>query len=182
MEELVFMVKGSSPEPYKVTFTKNKNNINAFCTCLAGENGQYCKHRFAIMAGDGKAVVSSNKDKVVIVKSWLPGSDLEEALMELAEAEHEHEKAKKRLTAAKKNVARALHRTGYGETMANEKRLQEAIDDGEELKVIYQGGSQPGSLREIAPISLKNGKVSARCFTSNAVKSFLLEKISIVDA
>ena len=108
MEEIIFKVKGSSPEPYKVTFTKSKNNINAFCTCPAGEYGQYCKHRFAIMAGESKAVVSSNKDQVMVVKSWLPGSDLEEALMELAEAEHEHDKAKKRLAVAKKNIARAM--------------------------------------------------------------------------
>jgi uncharacterized Zn finger protein len=108
MDKIVFEVKGSAPEPYQVTFTKNENNINAFCTCPAGENGQYCKHRFAIMAGDAKAVVSSNRDQVTVVTSWLPGSDLEQAMMELAEAEHAHDKAKKRLTSAKKNVAKAM--------------------------------------------------------------------------
>ncbi len=107
MESIVFKVKGSSLEPYEVTFTKNGNNINAFCTCTAGENGQYCKHRFSIMAGDSEAVVSSNKYQVIVVKSWLLGSDLEKAMLELAEAEHEHDKAKKRL-AAKKNVARVM--------------------------------------------------------------------------
>ena len=60
------------------------------------------------MAGDSKAVTSSNKEQVMVVKSWLPGSDLEEALMELAESEHEHDKARKRLTAAKKSIARAM--------------------------------------------------------------------------
>ena len=108
MEEIIFKVKGSAPESYKVTFTKNQNNINAFCTCPAGNSGQYCKHRFAIMAGDNKAVVSSNKEQVLVIKSWLPGSDLEEALMKLAEAEHEYDQAKKRLTTAKKNLARAM--------------------------------------------------------------------------
>ncbi len=108
MEEMVFLVKGSLPEPYKVTFTKSYKKINAFCTCPAGKNGLYCKHRFSIMAGDHKAVVSANKEKVKVVESWLPGSDLEAALMELVEAEHAHDKSKKRLTAAKKSVARAM--------------------------------------------------------------------------
>lgn len=108
MEEIIFKVKGSSLEPYKVTFTKNKNNINAFCTCPAGENGQYCKHRFAIMAGDSKAVVSPNKEQVLVVKSWLIGSELEEALIRLTEAEHQHDMAKERLIAAKKDIARAM--------------------------------------------------------------------------
>lgn len=108
MESIIFKVKGSSSEPYEVTFTKNGNNVNAFCTCPAGENGQYCKHRFSIMAGDSEAVISSNGHQVIIVKSWLLGSDLEKAMLELAEAEHECDKAKKRLAAAKKNVAIAM--------------------------------------------------------------------------
>lgn len=65
--------------------------------------------------------------------------------------------------------------------MSTEDRLRKAIESGEVLKVIYHGGSQPGSLREIAPISINNGKVSARCYTSNAVKSFAVEKIVIVE-
>lgn len=66
--------------------------------------------------------------------------------------------------------------------MTTEERLKEAIGTGEILKVIYQGGSQPGSLREISPISIKDGKVRARCFSSNAVKLFVLEKIEIVES
>lgn len=65
--------------------------------------------------------------------------------------------------------------------MTTEKRLQEAIKDGEVLTVIYQGGSQPGALRKIAPISVKDGKVRARCLSSNAVKLFALDKINIID-
>ncbi len=65
--------------------------------------------------------------------------------------------------------------------VSTEDRLREAIESGEVLKVIYRGGSQPGTLREIAPISIKNNKVSARCYTSNANKSFALEKIVIVE-
>lgn len=65
--------------------------------------------------------------------------------------------------------------------MSTEDRLRQAIESGEVLKIVYHGGSQPGSLREIAPVSIKNGKVSARCFTSNSVKSFALEKIVVVE-
>jgi uncharacterized Zn finger protein len=110
MDQIEFLVQGLAPEPYETTFTRSGNNINAFCTCPAGENGQYCKHRFGILAGDSRAVVSANKDEVLIVQSWLPGSDLEEALMQMAEAEHDYDQAKKRLSEAKKGVARAMRR------------------------------------------------------------------------
>lgn len=110
MKEIEFLVQGSAPEPYRVSFVKDKNNLNAFCTCPAGENGQYCKHRFAILAGDSKAIVSKNKDQVTTVCGWLPGTDLESALTELAEAEHEYDAAKELFTIAKKRVAQAMRK------------------------------------------------------------------------
>lgn len=108
MNVIEFLVKGSAPEPYRVTFTKENDNLNAYCTCPAGENGQYCKHRLGILSGSIILIESKNKEQVTVVQSWLPGSDLEEALMELAAAEHEHDHAKKRLSIAKKNMAKAM--------------------------------------------------------------------------
>ena len=108
MKEIEFLVRGSAPEPYRVTFIKNENNLSAFCTCPAGENGQYCKHRFTILAGDAKAIISKNKEKVAAVLGWLSGTELESALIELAEAEHEYDAARERLTTAKKRAARAM--------------------------------------------------------------------------
>jgi uncharacterized Zn finger protein len=110
MKEIEFLVQGSAPEPYRVTFIKDKNNLNAFCTCPAGENGQYCKHRFAILAGDAKGITSMNEDLVATIRDWLPGTDLEDALMALAEAEHEYDVAKERLSAAKKKTAQAMRK------------------------------------------------------------------------
>lgn len=62
-----------------------------------------------------------------------------------------------------------------------QEKLQEATESGEVLKVKYHGGSQPGSIRDIAPISVKSGKVRARCYTSNAVKTFSIDKIEILE-
>jgi hypothetical protein len=47
MEEARFLVQGSAPSPCKVVFVKEDKNLTATCTCPAGQNGQYCKHRFA---------------------------------------------------------------------------------------------------------------------------------------
>ena len=107
MESIEFMVQGSALEPYHVVFTKEGNNLNAYCTCLAGENDLYCKHRFNILDGKTKAIVSNNLDQVPIIQSWLPGSDVEKALNLLGQAEKEYALAKKRVSEAKKNVARA---------------------------------------------------------------------------
>ncbi len=64
--------------------------------------------------------------------------------------------------------------------MTTEERLRKAVKDSEVLKIVYNGGSQPGTMREIAPISIKNGKIWAHCFMSNAVKLFIIEKITVL--
>lgn len=109
MEEIRFQVQGSAPEPYEVHFIKrSENNISAYCTCPAGDNGQYCKHRFNILAGLTDNIVSGNENQVKIIKSWLPGSDLESAMQKVEQLEKEFLKAKKALSAAKKKVAEAM--------------------------------------------------------------------------
>lgn len=59
--------------------------------------------------------------------------------------------------------------------------LTRAIQAGEILTIKYHGGSQPGAVREIAPISLSGQKLRARCYTSGAVKVFVVEKIEICE-
>jgi len=63
--------------------------------------------------------------------------------------------------------------------MAKQDILQEAIDEALVLTVKYHGGSQPGTIRQISPISISNGKIRAICLSSNAVKTFVIDKIEI---
>ncbi len=108
MDRIEFLVQGSASEPYKVTFQHTGTNLTAYCTCPAGENGQYCKHRFRILNGETTGIVSKNVREVSLVASWLPGSDVELAIREVSSAEKEVEKATKVLSAAKKKLATTL--------------------------------------------------------------------------
>lgn len=105
-----FFVQGSSATPYRVSFTLNEGNLNAFCTCPAGKNGQFCKHRMSILRGESDTIVSSNKGEVSIIRDWLAGSDVEMAIHEIAEAEYGADEAKRRLVQAKRNLAKAMHK------------------------------------------------------------------------
>jgi len=104
-----FFVQGSAAEPYRVTFKKESNNLNAYCTCPAGQNGMYCKHRFNILKGNTKGIVSDNQSDVAEVTSWLPGTDVEAAIKEVDLLEAEFARIKKQLSAAKKRVARSMY-------------------------------------------------------------------------
>lgn len=109
MQEISFEVQGSASEPYSVVFVKRSGaNLSAYCSCPAGENGQYCKHRFNILDGVTKGIVSDNLEDVKIVQSWLAGTDVEKALVKMRELQSEAEKIKKALSAAKKEVAKTM--------------------------------------------------------------------------
>ena len=102
--KLTFLVQGSAQEPYEVSFIKHNDNLNAYCTCPAGALGQFCKHKFNILEGSSKAVVSDNTSKVEIVPTWLAGSDV----IALYEVQSELSKLKKKLSLARKEVARVM--------------------------------------------------------------------------
>lgn len=108
MSEINFLVQGSAADPYEITFIKDGDNLTALCTCPAGINGKHCKHRFGILDGSTKGIVSDNLNDVKTVGIWLSGTDIEEAVVELRKAERLFEAAKKDLSAAKKKVARVM--------------------------------------------------------------------------
>lgn len=109
MEQIVFLVKGSSAEPYEITFIKDGDSLTAICTCPAGTYGNFCKHRMAILGGDAKAITSANANQVATVVEWLPGTDVAAAIEELREAEKISDPDKNVLNTAKRKLARAMN-------------------------------------------------------------------------
>ncbi len=106
-----FLVQGSASEPYQTVFDKKDDKITATCSCPAGVKGpmgMFCKHRFRILQGDTDGIVSTNGEEVKIVQGWLAGTDIEIAVHKLAEGEAELERAKKKVAAAKKALARVM--------------------------------------------------------------------------
>lgn len=103
-----FEVKGSASEPYQVLIKKDDSNLSAFCTCPAGKNGMHCKHRISILLGISKGIVSDNISDVTEVASWVPGSDVEDALNVIEELEDEFARIKRKLSAAKKALSKAM--------------------------------------------------------------------------
>lgn len=109
MEQLVIHVKGSSPDPYEMTFIKDGASLTALCTCPAGTFGNLCKHRVAIIDGDAKAVVEEDAGRVSQVVEWLSGTDVESALKTLRDIESDKAAPKGDLVAAKRKLARAMN-------------------------------------------------------------------------
>ena len=68
----------------------------------------YCKHRFAILKGLEKGVVSENASDVAEVAGWLKGTDVEAAMIEVEDLEAKATQIKNTLSKAKKSLAKAM--------------------------------------------------------------------------
>ncbi len=102
---LHFLIQGSQPDPYVVTFQRHNRQVIAKCTCLAGENGQVCKHRLSLMEGDFRQVLSFDevdRDRLIVM---LADSELEEQYQAYLAAIDENEAATKRMKDRKKSLA-----------------------------------------------------------------------------
>lgn len=109
MQELTFLVKGSSKDPYEVIFIKDGDSLTAICNCPAGTYSNVCKHRVNILDGNSKSISSDNTDKVATVVEWLAGTDVEAALKELRAVEKLKDQDKTALNDAKRKLARAMN-------------------------------------------------------------------------
>ena len=107
MQELTFLVKGSSKDPYEVIFIKEGDSLTAICNCPAGTYGNVCKHRVNILDGSAKGLSSNNSDDVATIVTWLVGSDVEVALTELRAAEKSTDKVA--INDAKRKLARTMN-------------------------------------------------------------------------
>ncbi|MCP4299142.1 MAG: SWIM zinc finger family protein [Gammaproteobacteria bacterium] len=109
LNELTFLVKGSSADPYELTFIKDGDSLTALCSCPAGQYGNFCKHRIAILDGNGRAIVSENAAQLSTVVNWLQGTDVEAALTEFRNIEKSADAPKSALVTAKRKLARAMN-------------------------------------------------------------------------
>jgi NAD-dependent DNA ligase len=57
--------------------------------------------------------------------------------------------------------------------------LEAAARNGEVIRIVYHGGSQSGTAREVTPISVGEDRMRARDFASHATKVFMLDKITL---
>lgn len=110
MDTLNFKIQGSASDPYIITFTKEGNNLKAFCDCPAGQNWKHCKHRVGLLTGSTKGLVSDNSNELVTLQGMMEGTDLEVALGEYLKADEASTEAKKQLTKTKKVLVQAMHK------------------------------------------------------------------------
>ena len=72
-EGLSFTIRGSTGNTYFVTAQKSGSEVKVSCTCQAGQNGSWCKHRTALLDGDVSGLLSDNVSDVVMLSHMTAG-------------------------------------------------------------------------------------------------------------
>jgi uncharacterized Zn finger protein len=104
---LVFYSRGSSATPYEITVDRHDDIAMMRCDCAAGKQGQPCKHRLALLAGDTTALEGG--DDPTKIMNLIDGSELHRALLEWQRAEQEVEEAKGRASRWRHAVGRLMN-------------------------------------------------------------------------
>ncbi len=112
--EIVLKARSSSqPEPYSVVFRWEERTLKVRCSCPAGELGQMCKHKTALLLNDSTMLFDKRQaDSLGKVSTWVSSTSIPSLLTKLRETELETEqaiaRAKKALASAKQSIARQL--------------------------------------------------------------------------
>lgn len=107
---LELIVKGSSGNDYVVRLYREADSLHTSCTCPAGQNRTHCKHRLELMDGDlGRLVASEHGALREQIAEMIHGTNVEQALKDLREAEVFEKAAMARLKQAKKALDQAMH-------------------------------------------------------------------------
>jgi uncharacterized protein (DUF983 family) len=74
------------------------------------------------------------------------------------------------------------YKEGLKFMQTREELLKKAIDTGEVIKIRYNGGSQPGTIREITPLKIDGAYLEAFCSTQKRNRTFVISKIEVVSS
>lgn len=106
-------VTGSKGDIYRVSFTRGENGVRVQCTCKAGENGQFCRHRLALLAGDRFAMVDAGASSALDeALSWPEFVSIKQEIVKLQGVQEQIEALEKIKASLKRVVAKACGAKG----------------------------------------------------------------------
>ncbi|NLW84868.1 MAG: hypothetical protein GXY41_10790 [Phycisphaerae bacterium] len=108
-KHITLLAKSSSGYFYNVEVYFEENNILAYCSCQAGENGMLCKHVKGIINGDDTILYDTKQKKELEqICNHLPETAIPLLVSEIKNTEDLLEEAKRNAKKAKKNLEKVL--------------------------------------------------------------------------
>jgi len=83
-----FKVLGSEGDIYEIGFTQSPQGLKVTCSCKAGQNGMFCRHRLQLLAGDFSELHEKSKvEELKEVLNWEELNPIKRNIDELNEVQ-----------------------------------------------------------------------------------------------
>jgi hypothetical protein len=110
MQSLSFNIQGSAPEPYEVIFYHVDGQLSGSCTCGAGRQSKYCKHRLDFLQGNINNIIEPNYKDVEMVFGWYSNSDIKSKIEEIDNFKSEIDALKAKQKESENELSKLLNR------------------------------------------------------------------------
>ena len=110
MKKISYKVQGSAKNPYSIIIKKNNNKIQCLCDCNAGRSKMHCKHWMGVFEGKKQEYIGISKEQLDELKSWLLGSDVEQAWNDYQIIKEKEDNLKKQIALEKKKIMKKLQK------------------------------------------------------------------------
>jgi DNA polymerase-3 subunit epsilon len=87
---LCFVVRGSTGNEYYVSARLAKGQLRMTCTCQAGQNGVWCRHRTALLHGESADLLSRNESDLQKLAGLAARFGVEKKSPEVVRPDHDH--------------------------------------------------------------------------------------------
>jgi DNA polymerase-3 subunit epsilon len=112
-DSLHFNVEGSTGNIYEIVAWRARSHFHMTCTCEAGKNGFFCKHRDALLNGIVDHLLSGNTADVARLVGMMSGTEAEQLFVSIQKRENLHCEDES-LKSARKALGFELGRPNYG--------------------------------------------------------------------
>jgi len=110
MKKISYKVQGSAKTPYSIVIKKNNNKIQCLCDCNAGRSKMHCKHWMGVFEGKKQEYIGISKEQLDELKSWLLGSDVEQAWNDYQKIKEKEDDLKKQIALEKNKIMKKLQK------------------------------------------------------------------------
>lgn len=110
VQKIRLVVQEGDSEPFEVVFQREGTNMSASCSCQQGDQSGLCSHRLTLLHGQlgDMMLLEGDEQDVERIPTLLPGTDIEQALKALEEAEELMKEAHEDYREAKEQMIDAM--------------------------------------------------------------------------
>jgi hypothetical protein len=107
--EITLLARNETDEPFKVTFTRDENNLTITCTCPEGAHGEFCEHKFRLASNDIMMLQHPGQNSAMLsAHVWVIETPISDMLIHLLQLQGQEKQDEEAISKAKAEIGKAM--------------------------------------------------------------------------